>query len=121
MFGDHPKYNTQLVVTQVGNFIGAQYLTDVDLMPLQARHFLRDLSAEKRAVLPPWRGDPAHVYEGPAEILVNQWPALRAAGRKGGKMNAQRLLENIGSPFVPVNEPRLCDESPTYRQKNGNR
>ena len=117
LFADHPAYAKQLVVTQVMNYQEFAGLAKAELMPLQARHFLKDLSAEQLAALPAWRGDPSHVYQGGAAILLAQFPAIRAAGKEGTEMNAQILLGKIGGAFIPTGEARLSEGSPTRRQR----
>jgi hypothetical protein len=117
LFADHPAYAKQLVVTQVMNYQEFAGLTDVELMPLQARHLVKDLSAEQLAALPAWRGGPSHVYQGPADNLLAQFGAIKAAGQEGAEMNAQILLRKIGGAFVPTGEARLSEASPTFRQK----
>ena len=117
LFADHPAYDKQLVVTQVVNFKEFAGLENAELMPLQARHFLQDLSTEQLAVLPAWRGDLSHVYQSAADNLMAQFRAIKAAGKEGAEMNAQILLGKIGGAFVPTGEARLSEESPTRRQK----
>ena len=117
LFADHPAYAKQLVVTQVMNFKEFAGLTNAELMPLQARHFVKDLSEEQLATLPAWRGDPSHVYQSAADILLAQFLAIKAAGKEGTEMNAQILLGKIGGAFVPTGEARLSEGSPTRRQR----
>ena len=117
LFADHPAYAKQLVVTQVMNYREFVGLANVEFMPLQARHFVKDLSAEQLAALPAWRGDPAHVYQSAANILIAQFSAIQEAGKEGTAMNAQILLGKIGGAFVPTGEARLSEESPTRRQR----
>ncbi len=117
LFADHPGYAKQLVVTQVMNYQEFEGLTKAELMPLQARHFLKDLSAEQLAALPAWRGDPSYVYQGAADILLAQFRAIKAAGKEGTEMNAQILLGKIGGAFIPTGEARLSEGSPTRRQR----
>ncbi len=117
LFADHPAYAKQLVVTQVMNYQEFEGLTNAELMPLQARHFLKDLSAEQLAALPVWRGDSSHVYPSAADILLAQFRAIKAAGQEGAEMNAQILLGKIGGAFIPTGEARLSEGSPTRRQQ----
>ena len=117
LFADHPAYAKQLVVTQVMNYQEFEGLDKAELMPLQARHFLKDLSAEQLAALPAWRGDPSHVYQGAADLLLAQFRAIKAAGQEGAEMNAQILLGKIGGAFIPTGEARLSEGSPTRRQR----
>ena len=64
LFADHPAYARKLVVTQVMNCKEFKGLVNAQLMPLQARHFSKDLSGEQLAALPAWLGDlSAHVKE----------------------------------------------------------
>ena len=117
LFADHPAYAKQLVVTQVMNYQEFEGLTNAELMPLQARHFLKDLSAEQLAALPAWRGDSSHVYPSAADILLAQFGTIKAAGQEGAEMNAQILLGKIGGAFIPTGEARLSEGSPTRRQQ----
>ncbi len=117
LFADHPAYAKKLVVTQVMNYKDFKGLDNAELMPLQARHFLKDLSGEQLTALPAWRGDPAHVYHSAADILLAQFPAIQAAGKEGAEMNAQILLGKIGGAFVPTDEARLSEGPPTLMQQ----
>jgi len=62
---------------------------------------LKDLSKEQLAALPAWGGDHSKVYQGVADILVAQFPAIQQAGKEGAEMNAQILLAKIGGAFAP--------------------
>jgi hypothetical protein len=95
----------------VGNYKEFEGLRNVELMSPQARHFVKDLSKEQLAALPVWGGSPANVYQGVADILVAQFPAIQQAGRQGSEMNAQILLAKIGGGFVPKGETRLKGEA----------
>jgi hypothetical protein len=100
LFADHPAYAKRLVVTQVMNYQEFDGLTNVKLMPLQARHLVKDLSVEQLTALPALRCDPSHVYQGRADNLLAQFRALKAAGQEGAEMNAQILLSKIGGGVV---------------------
>lgn len=117
VFADHIFYEKKVLVTQVMNYQEFEGLTNVELMPPQARHFVKDLSPDQLAALPLWREDPLHVYQGPADNLLAQFPAMREAGQEGKDMNAQILLEKIGGAFVPVGEPRLSEGPATLMRK----
>ncbi len=86
-------------------------------MPLQARHFVRDLSEAQRQALPPWGGDPANVYPGVADNLIARFPAMLEAGSEGIVMNARLLLERIGGAVVPDDAPRLSAGPPSLMQQ----
>lgn len=120
LLGDHPAYAGKILVTQVGNYEDFEGLKNAELMPPQARHFMRDLSKQQLAVLPPWRGDPANVYQGVADNWMARFPAVLEAGKQGAEMNAQILLAKIGSPFVPTGEARLSEGPPTLMQQLAN-
>jgi hypothetical protein len=111
LLADHPAYAKKVVLTQVGNYKEFEGLRNVELMSPQARHFVKDLSKEQLAALPVWGGSPANVYQGVADILVAQFPAIQQAGRQGSEMNAQILLAKIGGGFVPKGETRLKGEA----------
>ena len=113
LFGDHPFYEQKIVVSQVASYQEYDALTEVTRMAPQARHFLKDLTAAQRAALPPWPGEPARVYDGVATILLDSFPAMKAAGGAGTAMNAQILLAKVGGAFVPENEPRLSAGPPS--------
>lgn len=89
-------------MTQVGNYKEFEGLKDVELMIPQARHFLKDLSAEKLAALPTWSGNPSNVYQGVADNLLAQLPSIQQTVKAGTEMNAQILLAKIGGAFVPT-------------------
>lgn len=118
LFGDHPVYEKKVLVTAARNYREYDGLKGATLMPPQARHFMKDLSAESANVLPPWSGDSAHTYAGVADNLMARFPEMQARGNEGGEMNAQILLARIGKPFVPTNEPRLGNGPPTLMQQN---
>lgn len=118
LFADHPAYAKRVVVTAANNFSAFEALSGIKLMPVQGRHFLRDLTNAARAAIPPWSGDSAHVYEGPSERLLAEFPALQAAGSEGREMNAQILLETVGPALIPSDEPRLKNGPPTMLQRN---
>ncbi len=117
LFADHPAYDKKVLVTQVMNYREFEGLDNAELMPLQARHFVKDLSEEQLAALPAWRGDPSHVYQSAADILLAQFPAMKEAGKEGAEMNAQILLGKIGSAFIPTGEARLSEGPPTLMQQ----
>ena len=117
LFADHPAYDKKVLVTQVMNYREFEGLANAELMPLQARHFVKDLSEEQLAALPAWRGDPSHVYQSAADILLAQFPAMKEAGKEGAEMNAQILLGKIGSAFIPTGEARLSEGPPTLMQQ----
>ncbi len=117
LFGDHPLYERCIVVSQVAAYRDFTGLTDIERMAPQARHFLKDLDAQARAKLPPWPGDPAHVYEGAADNLLASFPAMKAAGGEGAAMNAGLLLERIGGAFVPVDAERLRSGPPSLMRQ----
>jgi hypothetical protein len=117
LLADHGAYEKRLVVVQAINFTEFEGLSNADLMQPQARHFVGDLNAEQLATLPAWPWDPANVYSGVADVLMERFPALQAAGAKGADMNAQILLARIGDPFVPRGEPRLSEGPPTLMKR----
>jgi len=117
LFGDHTAYANRIVVTQVNAYRDFAGLQDVNLMPPQARHFLKDLSPAQLSALPPWRGDPSNAYQGVAENWMTRFPAVLEAGRAGAEMNAQILLASIGGALVPTGEARLTDGPPTLMQQ----
>jgi hypothetical protein len=86
-------------------------------MEPQARHFLKDLNEDQIAALPPWVGDPSHVYQGVAENLIEQFPLMKAAGGEGAKMNAQILLNKIGGAVVPTDAARLSSGPPSLMRQ----
>lgn len=117
LFQDHPLYENRMVVSQVAAYREFEGLSELERMAPQARHFLKDLSEAERAALPPWTGDPAHVYESAAENLLERFPAMKAAGGEGAEMNVARLLEAIGGASVPTDEPRLSSGPPSLRRQ----
>lgn len=117
LFGDHPFYEKRIVVSQVAAYKEFDGLKDVARMKPQARHFLKDLSEDQVKALPPWSGDPAHVYRGVAEILLEQFPAMKAAGGEGSEMNAQLLLREIGGAFIPDDADRLSSGPPSHARQ----
>ena len=117
LFGDHPLYEKRILVSQIAAYKEFEGLTKVVRMEPQARHFLKDLNAEQIAALPPWRGDPSHVYQGVAENLLEHFPAMKAAGGAGVEMNAQILLDRIGGAFVPSDEARLSSGPPSLMRQ----
>ncbi len=116
LFGDHPFYERRILVSQVAAYKEFEGLKDVVRMKPQARHFLKDLSEDQVKALSPWSGDPAHVYQGVAEILLENFPAMKAAGGEGLEMNAQILLRNIGA-FIPDDETRLSSGPPSHARQ----
>lgn len=118
LIADHPAYEKKLIATQVAGFTTYDGLQRAALMPLQSRHFVKDLRPDQLATLPVWEGDPANVYESASELLMAQFPSMIAAGTEGTKMNAQRLLDKIGPAFVPTDEPRLTSGPATLMQQN---
>ena len=117
LFGDHPLYEKRILVSQVATYKDFEGLTGVVRMEPQARHFLKDLSAEQIAALPLWSGDPTHVYHGVADNLLAQFPAMKAAGGEGAAMNAQVLLDKIGGAFVPTDVARLSSGPPSLMRQ----
>jgi hypothetical protein len=117
LFGDHPLYDSKVVVTTAHNYKEYEGLGGISLMPPQARHFMQDLTPDEVAALPPWRGDATHVYAGVADVLISRFPAIQAAGKEGERMNARILLEKTGTVFVPDGEPRLTGGPPTLMQR----
>ncbi|MFT4585414.1 MAG: hypothetical protein ACI915_004235 [Gammaproteobacteria bacterium] len=117
LLADHAAYDKRLVVVQAINFTEFDGLSNADLMQPQARHFVGDLSAEQLATLPAWPWDPANVYSSVADVLMERFPALQAAGAEGALMNAQILLAKIGGSFVPSGEARLTEGPPTLMQR----
>lgn len=113
LFADHPFYERRVLVSQVAAYREFEGLTNVTRMAPQARHFLKDLSAAQVAALPRWTGDPAHVYDGAAERLLESFPAMKAAGGEGAQMNAQILLANLGGALIPTDAPRLSAGPPS--------
>lgn len=117
LFGDHPFYDKRILASLIASYREFEGLSDVIRMPPQARHFLKDLSDEQRAALPAWTGDPAHVYAGAADVLLENFPAMKAAGGEGRAMNAQILLQRIGGAFVPDDAARLSSGPPSLMQQ----
>lgn len=117
LFGVHSLYEKRILVSQVATYKDFEGLTNVVRMEAQARHFLKDLNEEQIAALPPWRGAPSHVYQGVAEILIEHFPAMKAAGGEGAGMNAQTLLDKIGGAFVPTDEARLSSGPPSLMRQ----
>ena len=117
LFGDHPLYEKRILVSQIAAYKEFEGLTKVVRMEPQARHFLKDLNAEQLVALRPWRGDPSHVYQGVADKLLEHFPAMKAAGGEGAEMNAQILLNKIGSAFVPTDEARLSSGPPSLMRQ----
>ena len=113
LFGDHPFYEKKILVSQVAAYTEFEGLRNVVRMKPQARHFLKDRTEEQRAALPTWHGDPSHLYQGPAENLLEHFPSMKAAGGEGTDMNAQILLDKIGGAFVPTDEARLSTGPPS--------
>jgi hypothetical protein len=118
LIADHPVYEKKLIVTQVASFTAYDGLKDAALMPVQSRHFVKDLGPDQLAALPVWDGDPTNVYGSVSELLMAQLPTMREAGSEGKEMNAQHLLNKIGRAFVPTNEPRLTSGPATFNQQN---
>jgi hypothetical protein len=117
LLADHPAYAKKLVLTQAGNYKEFEGLRNIELMPPRARHFVKDLSKEQLAALPDWGRNPSNVYQGVADILVAQFPAIQQAGKEGVKMSAQILLAKIGGVFIPESGTRLAGEVLTSRSK----
>ena len=117
LFGDHPLYEQRILVSQVAAYKEFAGLTNIVRMEPQARHFLKDLTKEQVAALPPWPGDPSHVYQGAADNLLAHFPAMKAAGGTGAEMNAQRLLAKSGGAFVPTDEARLSTGPPSLMRQ----
>ncbi len=111
LFGDHPMYETKILVSLIASYREFDGLSNIARMEPQARHFL------KVAALPVWSGDPAHVYEGVAEVLLENFPAMKAAGGTGREMNAQILLSRIGEALVPTDAARLSSGPPSLMQQ----
>lgn len=121
LFGDHPLYEKRILVSQVGAYQEFTGLSDVIRSEPRARHFLKDLSPAEVAALPAWSGDPSHVYEGVADVLLENFPAMKAAGGEGEKMNARILLEQAGGAHIPDDEPRLSSGPPSLLQQASRR
>ena len=102
-------------MSQVAAYKEFEGLTNVVRMEPQARHFL--LNEEQIAALPPWPGDPSHIYRGAAENLLEHFPTMKAAGGEGIEMNAQILLDKVGGAFVPTDEARLSTGPPSLRRQ----
>jgi len=117
LFGDHPLYDKRILASLIGSYREFEGLSDIIRMPPQARHFLKDLTDEQRAALPAWTGDPAHVYPGAADVLLENFPAMKAAGGEGRTMNAQILLQRIGGALVPDDAARLSSGPPSLMQQ----
>jgi hypothetical protein len=117
LFADHPFYEQKVLVSQIGAYKEFEGLTDIERSPPQARHFLKDRSALEIEALPPWAGNPAHVYSGVAEILMESFPTMKAAGGAGKEMNAQILLQQLGPVLIPTDAPRLSSGPPTLMQQ----
>jgi hypothetical protein len=117
LFGDHPLYERRILVSLIASYREFEGLTDVVRMAPQARHFLKDLSDERIAALPVWSGDSAHVYHSVAEVLLENFPAMKAAGGEGHDMNAQILLNRIGGALVPTDAARLASGPPSLMQQ----
>lgn len=117
LLADHVLYEGKIVVSQVAAYKEFEGLTNIGRMEPQARHFLKDRSPEQVAALRPWAGEPSHVYQGVAEILLENFPAMQAAGGTGVEMNAQILLEQLGGAFVPTDEARLSTGPPSLMQQ----
>ncbi len=114
LFADHALYAGKVIACQAAAYDG---ITGLQRMPLQARHFVRDLSEAQRQALPPWGGDPANVYPGVADNLIARFPAMLEAGSEGIVMNARLLLERIGGAVVPDDAPRLSAGPPSLMQQ----
>ena len=117
LFADHTAYAGKILATQVGAYKDFEGLVNARRMSPQARHFLKDLTNEQRAALPPWHGDPSHVYPGVAENWMARFSTVLEAGKEGANMNARILLARIGGAFVPRDEPRLSGGPPTLMQQ----
>ena len=117
LFADHPLYEGRILVSQIAAYREFDGLANIERLAPQARHFLKDLDAQQVAALPEWQGDPAHVYEGPADNLLENFPAMKAAGNEGREMNAAILLERIGGAFVPTDEDRLSSGPPSLMRQ----
>lgn len=117
LFGDHPMYEQKILVSLIGSYREFEGLSNIARMAPRARHFLKDLNPAQVAALPVWSGDPALVYEGVAEVLLENFPAMKAAGGTGREMNAQLLLSRIGEALVPTDEARLSSGPPSLMQQ----
>ncbi len=117
LFGDHPLYEKRILVSQIAAYEEFEGLSEIKRMEPQARHFLKDLSAEQVAALRLWHGASVHVYQGVADNLLEHFPAMKAAGGEGVDMNAQILLEKIGGALVPTDQARLSAGPPSLRQQ----
>ncbi|HIL85909.1 MAG TPA: hypothetical protein EYG52_20645 [Pseudomonadales bacterium] len=111
LIADHAVYLAKMVITQVVNFTGFEGLTGADLIPLQARHFLKDLTAEQRAALPSFSGAAECVYDSAAENFLDSMTEILAKGGTG-EMNLQVLAEKVGPPFIPEDERERMAEGP---------
>lgn len=117
LFGDHPLYDKRILVSLIASYREFAGLSDIVRGQPRARHFLKDLSDEQVAALPAWTGDPAHVYAGAADVLLENFPAMKAAGGEGREMNAQILLHKIGGAMVPDDAERLASGPPSLMQQ----
>ena len=117
LFGDHPLYESRILVSLIASYKEFEGLTDIVRLAPQARHFLKDLNDDQIAALPQWSGDPVRVYPGAAAVLLENFPAMKAAGGKGRDMNAQKLLDRIGGPLVPSDATRLRSGPPSLMQQ----
>lgn len=100
LVADHPAYGGKIALTQASNYDDG-LLQGAELMAPRARHFLKDLSAEQAAALPPYSGDKAHEYQGVAENFMGALPDVLAKGGTG-EMNLQALLEKVDPATVPT-------------------
>ncbi len=117
LFGDHTVYGGKLIVTQAAAYRDFDGLAGAQRMAPRARHFIKDLTSAQQAVLPAWQGDPSHLYQGVAEILMESFPTMIQAGARGAEVNAQILLAKIGGVFVPTDELYLTAGPPTLMQQ----
>ena len=117
LFQDHPLYENRIVVSQVAAYREFVGLTHITRMAPQARHFLKDRSDEELAALPPWTGDPTHVYLEAAANLLENFPAMKAAVGPAQGIDTQKLLSRIGSVLVPDDAPRLSCGPPSLMRQ----
>ncbi|MDB9798071.1 hypothetical protein OAB85_05345 [Pseudomonadales bacterium] len=101
LLADHIIYKELVVITQVHNFMDFDGLRSATLLGPQARHFMRDLTANQRDRLPPFKGSHGALYEGVSDSLVEVFPELYKKGGTG-IMNAQRLAEITGVSYLEI-------------------
>lgn len=108
LFADHPKYQGKILATQITSYEEFHGLQNAEVMDLSARHMTKDLGMLQEMTMSRYTGDPSNVYVGVAENWYCRSEEFLAYENKGEGMNTQVLLQQIGVPSVPRDDPLLA-------------